>query len=597
MYFLVQSAVLVALVIPVRAYDIEYVDCLKPSSVKTYNSREMCPTTQTNEEIPEKSYTILQQPTTRKIKGFSCKVQHSRYHYKCGAWGHLKTASVPQILHPVDITIQQCQTMANTRTYHIPGNPKAFNLELNREIFLQLETAGSLVETNNRVSCTGETVHIGTTMHDNVLILEEFRFLIQDEEFLLANDEVEAMTDHIKLPCKYQARGCTTGQSTYTWSPYNQPCDLEIIKTIKPSRTMNTYLVDHENQILINTTGRITLPSCPMELTKTDHPTIFLANTAETISLPTVEPNEVDLALQSAIHLNYVAYQLEQEFNRQDQSTRKRICTERRLNDKMEPTELEDGNYGVRRGDIYYIFQCQTKTSKIREDPSCWEDIPIEGGNFVTPNTRQLILQSTRVPCSQNFPTVVKSLQGWIEILPHLKIRPTPLKNLPQGSLPIVHHDYSHGGLYSDQEMAEWKHQLSFPSYHHALLKSISYGAWVQEGLCPTAEDSDIQAYDLNHLIPTLQNELDLLGKFQNFLKVWGDFMAFTCLVIIGIKFVSDLVLISVTVFRAGPAAAAALIASLYLYNQSTYQRIMRKHNKKRNRDPEDQQERVPLHL
>jgi len=73
--------------------------------------------------------------------------------------------------------------------------------------------------------------------------------------------------------------------------------------------------------------------------------------------------------------------------------------------------------------------------------------------------------------------------------------------------------------------------------------------------------------------------------------------MAFTCLVIIGIKFVSDLVLISVTVFRAGPAAAAALIASLYLYNQSTYQRIMRKHNKKRNRDPEDQQERVPLHL
>ena len=145
--------------------------------------------------------------------------------------------------------------------------------------------------------------------------------------------------------------------------------------------------------------------------------------------------------------------------------------------------------------------------------------------------------------------------------------------------------------------MAEWKHQLSFPSYHHALLKSISYGACVQEGLCPTAEDSDIQAYDLNHLIPTLQNELDLLAKFQNFLKVWGAFMAFTCLVIIGIKFVSDLVLISVTVFRAGPAAAAALIASLYLYNRSTYQRIMRKHNKKRNRDPEDHQERVPLQL
>ena len=344
MYFRVPSVVLGALVIPTKAYDIKYVDCLNADNVKTYMATEMCPTTPINAEVKDKSYTILQQPTTRKIKGFSCKVQHSRYHFKCGTWGHLKHASVPQILHPLDITISQCQSMANTRTYHIPGNPKPFQLELNKEVFLEIVTKGELIEKNNHVSCTGETVHIGTTMHQNVLILEEFKFLIQNEEFLLSNDEVEAITDHVKLPCKYQVQGCTTGQATYTWSKYNQPCNLEIIKTVKPSKTMNTYLVDHPNQLLINTTGTTNLPSCPMTLIKTDHPTIYLAETSEVISLPTVDPNEVDLALQSSIHLNYVSYQLEREFNRQDQSTRKRACEEKRLNEKMEPTQLEDGN-------------------------------------------------------------------------------------------------------------------------------------------------------------------------------------------------------------------------------------------------------------
>ena len=278
---------------------------------------------------------------------------------------------------------------------------------------------------------------------------------------------------------------------------------------------------------------------------------------------------------------------------RQDQSTWKRACEEKRLNEKMEPTQLEDGNYGVRRGDIIYVFQCQPKKSKIREDSNCWQDIPIEGG-FVTPNTRQLVLQSTKIPCSKNFPTVVLTVQGWIEILPHLKSRPKPLKKLPQGSLHIEHHDYSHGGLYSDQELQEWKHELSFPSYHQALLKSITIGTCLQEGRCPTAEESDIQTYDLNHLIPTLENELDLISKFKNFLKMWGDLMAFICLVILGIKFMSDLVLISITTLRAGPAAAAALIASLYLYNRSTYQRIIKKH-KRKTHDVEDQQEQVPL--
>ena len=126
------------------------------------------------------------------------------------------------------------------------------------------------------------------------------------------------------------------------------------------------------------------------------------------------------------------------------------------------------------------------------------------------------------------------------------------------------------------------------------MLKSISYGSCLQQGHCPTAKDSDIQTYDLNKLVPNLIQEIDIIAKFKNFLHLYGDLMAFLCLLIIGIKLVSDVVLILVTAMRARPAAAAALVTSLYLYNRSTYQRIMKRH-RQMTRNPEEQAEQIPL--
>ena len=584
----------------ITAYEIDYNNCLNPTSIKTYMSAELCPLNQLEPEIPEdKSYTILQQPITRKVRGYNCRVRRSTYHFKCGAWGHLKLAAVPQILHPIEISLDQCNNMVNTRTYHLPGDSKPFSLELNKEEYLQLTDKGQIKEENNHISCTGETVHIGSTLHTNVVVLHEYSFMIRNEEFLVSADTMEAITDHVRLPCQYETRGCLTGEGTYTWTRYNQPCNLEIVQSIRPSKVRQTYLVDHDSQFLINTTGITNLPSCPMALIKTNHPTIFLAQTDEVISLPTVEAREIDISLQSLIHTNYVAYQLEREFDKQDHTIQQRVCSETRLNQKTEPTPLGDGQFGLRKGDVFLIFQCQKTKAKLREDTSCWSDIPIEGG-FVTPTSKQFILHSNKIPCSQTFPMIVKTLQGWVEILPHLKIRPAPLEHLPQEIQPTIHEDYSRGGLYSTQELAEWKHELSFPTFHQALLKSLSYGSCLQDGRCPTAENSDIQPYDIDHLIPNLERGIDLWSRFRAFLKENGDNMAFACLFILSIKFLSDLVLISVTVMRAGPAAAAALIASLYLYNQRTYQRILQRHQQRHqniNRQPADKEEQVPLQI
>ena len=94
---------------------------------------------------------------------------------------------------------------------------------------------------------------------------------------------------------------------------------------------MGTYLVDHSTQLLMNTTGTTRLPSCPMELTTTDHPSIFLAQTSTVISLPTVAPHEIDVALQSQVHLNYISYQLEREMSRQSEDNIHQMCKETKM--------------------------------------------------------------------------------------------------------------------------------------------------------------------------------------------------------------------------------------------------------------------------
>ena len=582
------------MVTPISAYTVKYMDCHSPKTVKTYDAAGICKDEPLNDEIPvDQIYTILTQPTVRKVKGFSCRVTRSVLHFKCGAWGHLKHASVPKFQHPVDVTTEQCRAIANSRNYMYKG--RRFVIELNKEMFFEVTSAGELLETPDHIGCKGEDVHIGDTLYTNVLVFEEYRFLIQEEEFIVSQDTVEVTSDHTRLNCAYQTLGCETGQATYTWGHFNQPCNLHIIRTVRPSRVMGTYFVDHSSQLLINTTGSTRLPSCPMELIRTDHPSIFLAQTSEVISLPIVAPHEIDVALQSQVHLNYMSYQLEREMSRQSEDNIQRMCKETRLKEQAEPTKLIDNKFGLLRGDVYHVFECKEETATIREDTSCWADIPIDGNKFINPVSRQLVLQSTKVPCSRNFPMIVHSEEGWIEILPHLKTRPSPLPYQPTGTLSPIHHaDYSHGGLYSDRELQEWQHELSFPSYHKALLKSISYGSCLQQGHCPTAKDSDIQTYDLNKLVPNLIQEVDIIAKFKNFLHLYGDLMAFLCLLIIGIKLVSDVVLILVTAMRAGPAAAAALVTSLYLYNRSTYQRIMKRH-RQMTRNPEEQAEQIPL--
>ena len=573
---------LVVLIKQTNSYSISYVDCLSPTTVRRYQYSSMCPESSIDEEISLNQHlTILQKPIVRRIRGHSCQVKQTRFHFKCGAWGHLKMQAVPTILHTYDVSISSCRSMIHSSTFVAPGRSRPYHLKVNKIAYLEIVEKGSLEEKDQAVSCVGEPVHIGGTLHTNVVVLVEYRVLIREESYLISDESVEAEDDHLRLSCMYSRLGCQTGDATYTWDVDNHPCPLEIVRTIEPRQAMRTYLVDHGAQFLVNTTGTTKYHMCPFPLTQTDHPTIFLAETSQVIALPTVAPADVDTALQASIHLNYLGYQIERKFAHLKVETNRQICLDQnRKEDSRDPIFIDNSTYGLRTGDVFLMFSCKQKVGKIRETDLCFQDIPILPEGFVTPRTRQLTPHSTVIPCSKTFPLIIEAQEAWIEITPKLKVRPAPLTASPPGTAPLEYTDYSHGGLYSDSELQDWYHQISFPSYHEALLKSISYGSCTQDGTCSGSDN--ITPYDLNKLIPDLERKLNIWKQFTQFLHTNGDFMAFLCLAILGLKFLVDLIMISLTLMRAGPAAALAMCAQLYLYNKHTYHKIMRRHQQMR---------------
>ena len=106
-----------------------------------------------------------------------------------------------------------------------------------------------------------------------------------------------------------------TGAATFVWNINDNACSLQMVNTINPSTTMDSYLVDHNRQVLLNTTGAIKLMHCPFSVLTTDHDGIYLGKTNDLSRLSTDDPGQVDVNLQAAVHLNFLAYSMRKTFN------------------------------------------------------------------------------------------------------------------------------------------------------------------------------------------------------------------------------------------------------------------------------------------
>ena len=214
---------------------------------------------------------------------------------------------------------------------------------------------------------------MGDTIHTNTLKLAEYQILLKEETFLVSNNKVESETDHLSLPCPYHKGECMTGAATFVWNINDNACSLQMVNTINPSTTMDSYLVDHKRQVLLNTTGAIKLMYCPFSVLTTDHDGIHLGKTSDLSRLPTVYPKQIDVNLQAAVHLNFLTYSMRQTFSQLVITLRKTICETHYQGKSDQPILLHDDTYGLLKGDLLLTFQCQKKTKWIKDEESCYQ--------------------------------------------------------------------------------------------------------------------------------------------------------------------------------------------------------------------------------
>ena len=64
-----------------RSYSINYHSCVAPDHVRHYDRAKLCDYSSENIEVQQqKTYSVLQLPDSRRIKGHRCRIKVSEYH-------------------------------------------------------------------------------------------------------------------------------------------------------------------------------------------------------------------------------------------------------------------------------------------------------------------------------------------------------------------------------------------------------------------------------------------------------------------------------------------------------------------------------------
>ena len=347
-----------------KPYSITYYDCHSPKTLYKYARSEICkkPITPASQS---KQYQILQRENIHKLHGFSCTIQTSTFVFRCGVWSHLKLALVPKINHYETIPLSWCNDLAKRRKFKTEHSGTSYPLELNTWNIISQVERGSLIEGRDKVTCTGETYHSGNQIHTNMVVLKEYKVLIRKESFTTDGEAVEVKSAGLSLPCKVRQRGCATGTATYIWEPTDQECPLHLVREMRATSTMGSYLVDESSKILINTTGLTRLMGCEFEIIKTNYPELYLVEKANKVALPTLSPGELHLEMESRIAHDYLEYHEEQREVNAQHNLDQNVCESHKHQSSTLPVHIAGDLFSRDRGDLIFTFRCENRTAPI----------------------------------------------------------------------------------------------------------------------------------------------------------------------------------------------------------------------------------------
>ena len=129
------------------------------------------------------------------------------------------------------------------------------------------------------------------------------------------------------------------------------------------------------------------------------------------------------------------------------------------------------------KGEAQEKIQCLTTSVKPREIEHCTADLPVlyKGENFyLTPINRILTKATSIQPCSKLGAPEFKTISGkWITAVPDMSFTSSP-KVISEISLETMDQHFSQGGIYSDDDLAQYANHILFPKQQKVIYLIIS---------------------------------------------------------------------------------------------------------------------------
>jgi len=428
--------------------------------------------------------------------------------------------------------------MVETRTFQPPSTTEVLPLVPERTNIFPVQTIGSLILSEEAITCTGQQLRINNLVISDILEISEFHVLITQVNLLIKDEKVEVDSDHLALPCKTNEEACLTGTGTYIWSQEPTSCQLERVREFQPVRSGSVFL-DHQAKIVLNATDRVYLPACRnQEILATNLDGVFLIKNIGNMQwLHPLNPRNFRIDIELTNIQSYLKYSAELN----DQQTRlewtNNICQQRYFTDSDNPIHLHGNTYGLTRGQTLYVFECVDKTDVIAEADKCFRDIPLQTNppSWVDPRTLLKKTFSPTIPCDAKFPLKIRTTDKWITLNPHISLAAPPLPGTPEMS-PIAppHGEITTHGFYTSSEQLAWEALLTFPQYHQATLQDLALGSCISSdncGISPTSLTGTVPNYDLSKLLPepTSWNPLSFISDW---VLQHGAWLAFLVIII-----------------------------------------------------------------
>lgn len=538
-----------------RAYD-----CSNPRNIQdsSFNILDECNRATPMNNFRNVSYQLLQRESSRRTTGYSCTIIEDRTVRYCGVYDHQTAFPAWSYTNkPVAISIGSCREHIAQQSIIIDGISQP--LTLNGITLLNWDELGSTYIKDGEAKCEGETWHYRNMKLDNAIVTKQWKFQIQKEEFVIDDaTQVTAYISQVKLPCHAKEGGCRTPTVTYLWDTPKDDCSLAVARTFKGMELKN----DEGSTVVMSTDGTLVrfvkkspISICGRIVYSTNYATLFLYPLPGTKAFSRrIHPSELSISTyvnnRDDYLYNFIIDKVEEEFRKvlYEDCKSKRQQTQlyhfiQHSNPGLTTWFLGNGTFATAAGEVLYTYVCKPVWVRAIGLPTCFQALPVEIVQisqedqaavieaqdsqktqlFMEPLTHKITTRGVSVPCTDKFLPKYQNAHGqWIMAAPAIHRTSIPKDPITSKQVDFQLHtdiDWSQGGIYTKEELAQMENYLEFSRTRDAISFQLanqadhSYG--YQGSLRPQQLFPDAPAFRSWSSI--------FLKKLLSFLHAWGE--------------------------------------------------------------------------